>query len=249
MVIYLREWGFLGEMNALEIKENLKKEYPYKVEMHAHTKGISGCSFITPEEMAQTYADAEYTGVMITNHFSLSKGREKEEYLDWYINGYEETKKAAEKYGLNVYLGAEIRFTEASHDYLVVGADRKVLNVCYDFLDKGIETFKSEADLPDTLIVQAHPFRDNRPIGPDCVDGIEVYNMHPNHNSRPGLASQFAKENGIKIITAGSDYHDKGWGALCSVRFKKIPADSFDIAKLLKSGDYILEVGDDIIIP
>ena len=33
------------------IKEQLLKQYPYRIELHAHTYPVSGCSCILPEEM------------------------------------------------------------------------------------------------------------------------------------------------------------------------------------------------------
>ncbi|MBR4073139.1 MAG: PHP domain-containing protein, partial [Clostridia bacterium] len=127
-------------MKAKEIKKQLAKQYPYRIELHAHTKPVSGCSEILPEEMAEIYHKKGFDAVVITNHFVpwVVGETPKEEVLDNYLSGYEETAKAAEKYGIKVFLGVEIRFSENNNDYLLFGVDREVLSVCYDYLHKGV---------------------------------------------------------------------------------------------------------------
>lgn len=229
------------------------KEYPYRIELHAHTKGISPCSEISPEEMAETYYQKGYDAVVITNHFisELLKGETKEEKLDWYFSGYEETKYAAKKYGLKVFLGAELRFTENHNDYLLYGVDKEILSTCYDYFEKGIESFRNEVKLEKSVFIQAHPFRDGMElVDPTLLDGIEAFNMHPGHNSRIGIATRYAAENNLKIKTTGSDFHhpNRGHEAVSALRTKIMPENSFDIAKILRSGDYILELGENSIL-
>lgn len=240
-------------MNAREFKEQLSKEYPYRIELHAHTTPISGCSEIPPEVMAQIYSDKGYDAVVITNHFTPDNvGRmPKEEALDWYAAGAYETAKAAEKYGIKAFLGIELRFTENSNDYLIFGADRDTLSVCYDYLDKGVEAFRKEVKLPDSVFLQAHPFRNGMErCNPELLDGVESFNMHPHHNSRVAVASRYAKENGFAVQSVGSDFHhlNQGHEAVSALRTKVLPETSFDIAKILRSGDYIFEVGEGALI-
>ena len=233
------------------IKEELKQLYPYRIELHAHTSPVSNCSQISPREMAETYYNKGYDAVVITNHFYSAPNESKNEKLDWYLSDYEATKSEAEKYNLKVLLGAEIRFWENSNDYLIFGVDREILSICYDYLEKGIIQFRNEVKLPDSIFIQAHPFRNNMElVNPDLLDGIEIYNMHPNHNSRVALATRYAKENNIAIKTIGSDFHHPGVGheAVSALRTKILPTDSFELAKILRSGDYIFEIGEDSIV-
>ena len=96
-------------------KEQIKKIYPYRTELHTHTTPVSLCGEATPEELMSIYSELGYHTVVITNHFYKDeKGRSKEEYLDWYIKDYEDAKKASLKYGVKVLLGVEIRFLENS---------------------------------------------------------------------------------------------------------------------------------------
>ena len=38
-------------MTAANVKEQLQKQYPYKIEMHAHTSPCSPCGTVTPDEL------------------------------------------------------------------------------------------------------------------------------------------------------------------------------------------------------
>lgn len=241
-------------MNINEIKKEIEKEYKYKIELHAHTSPVSGCSEITPAEMAEIYHKKGYDAIVITNHFiydSRISKESKEDFLKRHLSGYRETLAEAEKYGLLVLLGAELRFTENINDYLLYGADEEVLSVCFDYLDKGLETFRREVKLPNSVFIQAHPQRDGiTMVDSSLLDGYETFNMHPNHNARIGLAVRHAMENKVLVKTAGSDFHHKNLGheAVSAIKTKDLPKDSYELAKILKSGDYALEIGEDAIV-
>lgn len=239
-----------------EIKKQLVEVYKYRIEMHAHTSPVSTCSQISPEEMAKTYKNLGYDAIVITNHFmkdySVMHGLGAEEAVDAYLSGYEETKKAAEKYGLKVLLGTEIRFTENINDYLIYGVDRDMLIKAFGMFDKGLKEFRNLMDLSGSVFVHAHPFRDGMAdADPSLLDGIEVYNMHPGQNSRVGIAAKYYRDNNMKIMTIGSDYHHPGQGheGVSALRTKKLPEDSFELAAILKSGDYVMEIGNTVILP
>lgn len=234
-------------------KEQLKKIYPCRIELHAHTKPVSGCSEIPPEEMARIYHEKRYDAVVITNHFLPGKLSEMsaDEAVDWYMSGYEQTKAAGEKLGLKVLLGAELRFSESINDYLLFGVNREILLQCHPYLKKDLPSFRREVHLPDSVFVQAHPFRDNMErCDPTLLDGIEVLNMHPNHASRNGIAIRYAAENNFKIRTVGSDFHhlNRGHEAVSALRTKTVPEDSFALAAILRSGDYIFELGENVLV-
>lgn len=241
-------------MDLKNLKNELLSNYKYQIELHAHTSPASGCSQITPKEMVETYKNLGYDAVVITNHFIYQHdSREKEEYIKAFLYDFEETKKYGDESGLKIYLGAEIRFTECNNDYLIFGVNEKMLFEIYDLLPFGIENFRKNYPMPDSVFVRAHPFRDGmQSIDTALVDGIEVFNMHPGHNSRVGIASVCADENNISIITAGSDFHhpNRNHEGVSALRGAYLPEDSFDLAKLLKSADYLLEIGrSNIIIP
>jgi len=242
-------------MNTIKLKQKLEKKYPYRIELHAHTKPHSGCGEAEPEKLAELYAQKGYDGIVVTNHFmglcdgkEYIKGETKEEQLKFYLSGYEEAKKAGEKLGLKVYLGIEIRFSkENNNDYLIYGADEEVASICYDNFREDLQYFRENVKLPKSVFVQAHPFRPGvEPADPALLDGVETFNMHPGHNQRVIFACKFAKENNFKIRTVGSDFHhiNQGHEGVSALRTKVLPKDSFHLAEILKSGDYLFEIGE-----
>ena len=61
-------------MTAAKIKEQLQKQYPYRIEMHAHTSPCSPCGTVAPDELVNIYLKLGYDAVVITNHFSSGYG-------------------------------------------------------------------------------------------------------------------------------------------------------------------------------
>ncbi len=241
-------------MNLKELKSEILSQYKYQIELHAHTYPVSGCSQVTPRDMVETYKNLGYHGVVITNHLMYEyNGYAKEEYMDAFMGDYEQAKKYGDEVGLKVYLGAEIRFTEWDNDYLIFGINKEMLSEIYDLLPYGIENFRKTYVMPDSVFIQAHPMREGMKLyDPSLLDGMEVFNLHPNHNSKVGLASVYAKENKIPIIIAGSDFHhpNRNHEGVSALRGAYLPEDSFELAKLLKDGDYVLEIGrNNIVIP
>lgn len=235
------------------VKQALLSQYPYKIELHAHSNPASGCSEIPPEELVQTYADLGYDGLVLTNHFVQRNAGDlsKEDAIAAYLEDYRRACRAAETCGLRVYLGAEVRFTENSNDYLIYGVDEPILFEVSQYWERGLEAFRREVPLPRSVFVQAHPFRNGMTrIDPALLDGLEVYNMHPNHNSRVSVANAYAKEHGLTIRTAGSDYHHPlpGHAGNTAIRTSVLPEDSFALAQLLRSGNYLLQIGEDLVV-
>ncbi len=239
------------------LKENLIKDYNHRIELHAHSKPISACCSCSNERFLELYAERNVEAVCLTNHFTkdnpLFDGKTKKETIDAYIEGYERLKEMAEPYGISILLGCEIRFCENSNDYLIYGVNREILEVAFDYFDKGLAEYRKNVPLKSSLFVQAHPFRNNMTLMDNSyLDGIETMNFHPNHNSRNSTTARYAKANGFDICVGGSDFHEDGeyTSAALIMLSKRLPTDSFDLAKLLKSKDYLFLLGDNhLIIP
>jgi len=241
-------------MSLSELKSELLAQYKYQIELHAHTSPASACSQINPKEMVETYKKLGYDAVAITNHFMYQHNNVlKEDYINAFLFDFEQTKKFGQELGVKVYLGAEIRFTENNNDYLIFGINKEMLSDIYDLLPLGIENFRKNYPMPDGVFIQAHPMRDGmQAIDTKLLDGVEVFNMHPGHNSKVGLASLYASENNLSIIVAGSDFHhpNRRHEGVAALRTACLPEDTFELAKLIKKGDYLLEIGrNNIIIP
>lgn len=232
--------------STTDFNDMLRGMYPYRIELHAHTNPVSGCSEIPPEALVRMYREKGVHGIVITNHMIPSLvQKEKEDAINWYLSDYEKAREAGKELGISVFLGAELRFSENINDYLLYGADTEILKTCYDYLDRTVTDFRKEVSLPESVFLQAHPFRNGMELcPPDLLDGMECLNLHPSHNSRVGIATRYAYEKNLKIKIAGSDCHHPGQDSLALLRVKQLPEDSFQIAKILKSGDFLFELGD-----
>lgn len=221
----------------------------FKTELHAHTTPASSCSQITPEYMIEIYKKNGYSSVALTNHFIYDKSVSSKEKIELYLDDYYKTKKIGETEGINVILGAEIRFAQNMNDYLVYGIDEKDLYTIEELLEYGIDNFYKAFKNERNIIIQAHPFRNNITLAnPESIDGIEVFNMHPGHNSRIGFAAKYAQDNNF-IPICGSDYHHFGHEALCSIKTRMQITNSLELAKILNNLEYIIDVSGFSITP
>ena len=220
----------------------------YKTELHTHTRPVSSCSDILPEQMVEIYKENGYDSIVITNHLLTNlKGETVDDKIKWYLEDYYKCLEKGSAVGLNVILGAEIRFTENVNDYLVFGICPKELIDIYNLLPYGIDNFYKEYKNERNVIIQAHPFRNRMtPVNRESLDGIEAFNLHPNHNSRIGLAVKYADESDM-IVTCGNDFHHLGQECLCGIITKKELKNSYDVANTLKSGKYKMFIGDYVI--
>lgn len=224
-------------------------EYKYKAEIHAHTSPASGCAELSPDETLKRYSNIGFKAVTLTNHFYYCD-RPKDFIVNKFLNDFYDAQNAAEKYGIKVILGMEIRFPENCNDYLVYGIEESDVPHLFDFSKTDYVTFYKEFKNDKNLVIQAHPFRDGMMRqDPGFLDGIEAFNMHPHHNSRIGIANQYAKQHPHLIVTSGSDFHHPNHEGTGGILTKTLPNNSFELAKILKSRDFLLNVGGSIVIP
>ncbi|MBO6020406.1 MAG: hypothetical protein J6P88_04380, partial [Clostridia bacterium] len=213
-------------------------------------------SEVPVSDLVATYAGMGYHGVVLTNHFIFdpatgTEGPAVEKRIAAWLNDYREAVEAGKKHGLTVMLGAEIRFTENNNDYLIYGLREEMLPEIYRLLPLGVEHFRQNYAMPDSVFLQAHPFRDGMvEVDPAILDGIETFNMHPGQRSRNAVANLYAKKKGFGIRLVASDFHFlRGRDvAVSAIRTKTMPKDPFDVSRILKSGDYSGEVGNQALI-
>ena len=223
------------------------KQYKTKIELHAHTSPASGCADFLPREVVRRYADVGVDGLAITNHILPEFFCYNKKAAKLWLEDYYAAAEAGERYGVKVYLGAEVRFCENYNDYLIYGIDEDWVRRITEYLPLGLQAYMREFGGGDSLVIQAHPFRNGMSQEP-CADGTEAYNMHPHQNSRNGLAAAYAKKHN-HIVTAGSDFHFEGAQGLGLVLAKSLPADGLELAKLLRSRDYLFLLDGKIIEP
>ena len=227
-------------------------EYKYKVETHTHTSPMSPCADFKPKDVIEKYADIGFDAVAITNHFCLHSffTDNYDEIKTQFLGDFYDARNAALKYGIKVILGMEIRFPQNSNDYLVYGFDESDLKLLFDLTHTDYATFYKTFKNDRNVILQAHPFRNGIVReNPDLLDGIETFNMHPVHNSRIGVAAKYAKQYPHFITTCGSDFHNDGQQGLGGILTKTLPKDSFELAAILKSRDYLFNISGNIVIP
>lgn len=182
-------------------------------ELHAHTAEVSPCGYIAARKGVAMYKEAGYQGMVVTDHFH-------EEYfaglgdLPWeekihrYLEGYRQAHGAAQELDMDVFWGLELRFTNGPNDYLVYGLDEEFLCSHPDLYTYDLPYLRREiGDRRDVLIFQAHPFRETcTPAESVYLDGMEIFNGNPRHDSENSRAQKAAEEEGLLIISA-SDFH------------------------------------------
>ncbi len=187
----------------------------YKYETHFHTNETSPCGKVPAAAAVRLYHEAGYTGIVVTDHYSrrffdmypLSKWERK---IGFYLEGYHCALEEGQKLGVDIHLGMELRFDENPNDYLIYGFDEEFLKANKKLYKLGLKNFRKLTAGNGIVIVQAHPFRANMvTAAPELIDGVEVYNGNPRHDSANHLALEFARDNKLKMLS-GSDFHRYG---------------------------------------
>lgn len=203
----------------------------YLYETHMHTSEASACAQNTGSEMARAYAEAGYTGIIITDHFFYGNTAvdRKLPWSDWvekYCLGYEHAKEEGDKLGLQVFFGWESGYQGT--EFLIYGPDKQWLLEHPEIRDATVaEQFRLVHE-GGGIVCHAHPFREASYISeirlfPEYVDAVEGINashssfakrslQHPEYNER---ALAYAEKHNFPL-TAGSDQHntDMVWGGM-----------------------------------
>ena len=217
----------------------------YLYEIHCHTSEVSGCGKICAAEVVKLLKESNYSGVVITDHFTSGgiKGKpitDWNEYVDAFLVGYRTAKENATQ-DFHVLLGAEIRFPENDNDYLLLGITEEFLYNNPFINSKSLRECSEIAHENNVLIVQAHPMRNSMTImRPEYLDGYEVYNGNARHNSRNTIADAWATLND-KIKTSGSDFHEYEDLARGGMWFEHEITNTQELANELKNGKYTLK--------
>lgn len=203
----------------------------YLYETHMHTSEGSACAHNNGREMARAFADAGYTGIIITDHFfygntAVDRKLSWSEWVEKYCLGYEHAKEEGDKLGLQVFFGWESGYQGT--EFLIYGPDKQWLLAHPEIKDATIAEQFSLVHEGGGIVCHAHPFREASYISdirlfPEYVDAVEGVNashssfakrslQHPEYNER---ALIYAEEHNFPL-TAGSDQHntDMIWGGM-----------------------------------
>lgn len=221
----------------------------YKTELHTHTAETSNCGHTKAKDLIEAYIAKGYSTVVISDHLSTHtyfkydyNNMTWDEKIDIFVKGYNAALQAANG-RINVLFGMEMRFDEDLpehdlNDYLVFGITEEFLRNNGDLINMNIESFSALAHKNGLLIFQAHPFRkDMTRADPKLLDGAEIYNGCPRHESHNDKAEKWAKENCLKG-TSGSDFHEledvAHGGIITDTEIK----DNIDLLKILTENNY-----------
>ena len=219
----------------------------YKIEPHLHTTHVSRCGRLEAQEIVAGYKAAGYSALIVTDHFNRTTfdylGLDpagKGDRVGAFLEGYRRVREEGERQGLRVFKGAELRFDECENDYLLYGWADELLAEPEEIFRMGISAFSSIARGQGALPIQAHPYRHGcTPAIARYLDGVEIYNASPRHDSRDALAVHYAKEFGL-IGTAGSDCHRNEDIARAGIGTERLPSDSMEMMRLLRSRNFRL---------
>ncbi|MCD7756108.1 MAG: PHP domain-containing protein [Firmicutes bacterium] len=223
---------------------------PYKIETHLHTSVVSKCGHLEPEAIALAYHQAGYRAIAVTDHYNrttfdylgvkLDSGEDK---MYRFLEGYRQLSQACRAYGILVYPGAELRFDESENDYLLYGYHPELLQDPETIFRMGIAAFAPLARQDGALIIQAHPYRRKcTPAIARYLDGVEVFNGNPRHDSHNDRAEEYAQMFGM-LRLAGSDCHQTPDIAVSGILAQDLPGDGFAFANLIRAGRYTLITG------
>ena len=220
----------------------------YKIELHLHTKYSSGCGQMDEKEIISAYKAAGYHGIVVTDHFSRDtfhmKGIDPAAPVDRltpYLEGFTKMKEEGEKQGIVIYRGAELRFDGSYNDYLFYNYPDQLLQDPEQLFTMGLEKFIERSRPTGALLIQAHPFRPMcTPAQISSLDGIEIVNLHPGHQSRNHLAKALAETDSRLIRTGGSDCHATDHIGRGGILSETLPKNDAELAALLRSGNYTI---------
>ncbi len=220
------------------------KEFLY--DMHVHTAESSSCAHVPAADVVERYKALGYDGVVITDHMSQYKMKRAkcesiEEKAEYFLRGWREAKKYEDD-DFSVILGMELSFLDYNGDFLVYGIDENFMFKYHMDQFHCLEDFRPVADENGLFVFQAHPFRFDMTVqNPELLDGMEVYNGHPGHNSNNDIAEIWASKYGLRK-SSGSDFHgDKGDMPPGGIYFGKKITCSKSLKSALESGNYRLK--------
>lgn len=224
-----------------------------KLEPHLHLAPVSVCSHMEAEEAAQKLSKCGFEAVVLTNHYSRAymhvHGAGESDWRQRYLESYHLFQEVAARYGLEVFLGAEVTlyatyipcyrerwpedFLKRNYaDYLVYGVTEKFLRDAPLLCDLTLQELRIVCDKFGALLLQAHPFRTEHGHSLKDIrlfDGIEM-NGNEGFLSGPNEeeALRLAREHDLVVI-CGGDTHNP-WDHLCSATY--IPENIHDSVAL-----------------
>jgi len=218
----------------------------YLYDPHTHTKETSKCGHIPAAEVVDRYLNAGFAGLVVTDHLHpeylsrIDTEHDWDKVIDHYLSGYKASKARGDEVGLDVILGAELRFPENDNDYLVYGIDEAWLRanpyMCCMSAQEFFDKFHDEV-----LIIHAHPYRGgNTVVFEDAVHGSEILNAHPRHENHNDWALELCRRHPDFYRLAGSDTHQVGDECRAGVILPERVQDSYAYKRMIENRQFQL---------
>ena len=217
----------------------------FLLDTHVHTKEVSPCGQTDASTLISLYKKAGYDCLVITDHLSsyypiIRSSLSWKQKIDAFFSGYDSVKTLGEKVGLTILPAFELSFDNDPNDYLVYGITKPWLYEHENIHKTNIEHFSDLISNTNSLIVQAHPFRKGMsPQNSSYIQGIEVFNGNPRHNSENGKAFTYAEKHSL-IPTSGSDFHRREDCARGGIIIKNPISHIGEFVQILKSRSFDL---------
>ena len=214
----------------------------YLLETHVHTAGVSACAHSTPEMVMEAYVKAGYHGMVVTNHinnqtYKTMEEKSWEEKVAHFMGGYRALCQAA-KGRMDVLLGCEINLNGEGNDYLIYGVTEKWLLELGDPRNMRLKELSGRVRQDGLMIFQAHPFRYGMTLKrEEWLDGVEVFNGNPNHDSHNYLTEMWAREKKLRRIS-GSDYHNPDSLLGAGIRTEERIRNNEELLEILRAENY-----------
>lgn len=213
----------------------------YLYDPHTHTAETSKCGRLPAADVVDRYKRHGFAGLVVTDHLHpeylsrVDAAHNWDDVVDHFLSGYRASKARGDQVGLDVILGAELRFPENENDYLVYGIDEAWLRsnpyVCCMSAQEFFDKFHDRV-----LIIHAHPYRTgSAPVQETAVHGAEIVNGNPRHENHNDQALALCRRHPAFFRLAGSDTHQSGDEARSGVILPRRVTDSFAYKDLIES--------------
>lgn len=213
----------------------------FRFDTHVHTDETSHCGKVPAKEMVKLYAEAGYSGFVMTDHYNRYSMKvhgceTPEQEVETFLKGYRTAKAYGDEIGFDVLFGMELQPDGAYNEFLLYGLTEEFLYAHPHIYEEDLLTIRRLANENGILIFQAHPYRPGMTRAmPGFLDGVEVFNGNPRHNSQNDLALMYATQHHL-LQSSGSDAHqveDIGRGGLLT---EERITDLESLTRILKEG-------------
>ena len=191
-----------------------------RIDLHAHSSGISQCCRASYETAIQAALDAHLDGIVLTNHYHKDYVGDGDyaAFARRYTDEFRRAKGYGETVGCKVFFGAEVTMERYNKAHvLIYGIDEAFIEANPTLFDLAQDEFYRLVKSAGGTVVQAHPYR-GKPhlLDPRYLDGVEV-NCHPLYGKSDfAHMVRIATEHKL-ILTCGGDYHADTYRPTCGV--------------------------------